>query len=138
MLVQVNLSEKQAVLRDKFLAIPDAQDRLAAVVGRKSRLDPLRESERAEANLVPGCVSRVWMVGEVVAGNMRLRVDAEAGIVKGLAMLLCELYDDSAVADAATFEPTLLDELGFARMLTPTRLQGLRQICRRIRALAAQ
>lgn len=133
----MNLPEKQAAWREKYLLIPDAQDRLAAIVSRKSRLEPLRENERCDDHLVPGCVSRVWLVAEVVEGRLRVRVDGEAALVKGLAVFLGEFFDGVPALEAAGFETTLLEDLGIQRMLSPTRAQGLQKVAARIRALAA-
>lgn len=132
----MTLEERQAAWREKLNLLPDPQERLSALVSRRSRLEPLRAEERTEDFLVPGCVSRVWLSGEILEGRLRLRIDAEAGIVKGLANFLCELCDGVASEDAAKFQPTLLEEIGIARMLTPTRLNGLHQVARRIRKLA--
>lgn len=133
----MDLSAKQADWVERYRLIADPQERLAAIVGRKSRLEPLRAEERAEEFLVPGCVSRVWLAGEAVNGALRLRVDAEAALVRGLAAWLAEFYDGAPAGEAAVFETTLLDELALARLLTPTRANGLRHIVGRIRGLAA-
>jgi cysteine desulfuration protein SufE len=134
----VTLEERQDAWREKLNLLPDPQERLSALVNRRARLEPLRADERNDGFLVPGCVSRVWLAGEVAGGRLRLRVDAEAGIVKGLANFLCELCDGVTIEDAAKFQPTLLEEVGIARMLTPTRLNGLHQVARRIRKLAGR
>jgi cysteine desulfuration protein SufE len=133
----VTLTEKQAVWRERFGFLPGPQERLAEIAGRRSRLAPLAVEERTEENLVPGCVSRVWLAGGVVDGVLRVRVDAEAGIVRGLAAWLAELYDGAEAEDAAAFSPTLLEDLGLAAMLSPTRLNGLGKVCERLRTLAA-
>jgi len=133
----VTLLEKQAAWREKYLLIPDAQDRLAAIVNRKSRLEPLREDERGDGNLVPGCISRVWLAVDVVEERLRVRVDGEAAVVKGLAGFLGEFFDGASAAEAVGFEPALLEDLGIQRMLSPTRAQGLRKVVARIRELAA-
>lgn len=133
----MTLAEKQTAWCEKYRLVPDPQERLAAIVGRRSRLEPLRGEERIDANLVPGCVSRVWLAGGIDAGVLRLRLDAEAGVVRGLAAFLAELYDGARAEEAAGFAPTLLEELGIARSLSPTRRHGLGKVCERIRALAA-
>jgi len=107
----MNLPEKQAVWREKYLLIPDAQDRLATIVSRKSRLEPLREDERNDRYLVPGCVSRVWLAVDVVEGRLRVRVDGEAALVKGLAGFLGEFFEGVPAQEAAAFETTLLEDL---------------------------
>lgn len=135
--MKMTLSERQASICEKLAILPDPQERLAALVNRSSRVKTIPEAERSDAALVPGCVSRVWIIGEITDGRIHLRMDAEAHLVKGLAAFLCELYDGAEIADAATFETDALEHLGIARLLSPTRLQGLSSVCRRIRALAA-
>jgi cysteine desulfuration protein SufE len=131
-------AEKQRRLIDDLSLIPDAQERLAIVVGRVRRLPPLALDERVDANRVPGCVSTVWLVGEIRDGRLRLRADADSPLVKGLVALLCELYDDTDPAEAAAVEPVLLEELRLTRNLSPTRRNGLAAVRARIRELAAR
>jgi cysteine desulfuration protein SufE len=80
----------------------------------------------------------VWLIGEVVDGACRFRMDADSPLVKGLAALLCELYDGAAPADVVALEPEVIPALGFDRMLSPTRLHGVAQIRATIRAFAGQ
>lgn len=117
--------------------IPDRQERLAAVVARRLRLDPLAESERGDVALVPGCVSRVWLVGEVVEGRVRLRVAADSQMVGGLASALCEVADGEPAEDVETLDLSLLAGLGILEILSPTRANGLEQVANRIRSIAA-
>jgi cysteine desulfuration protein SufE len=133
----VTLIEKQAAWRERYLLIPDAQDRLSAIVSRKSKLEPLRADERIDANLVPGCVSRVWLSVDGTDGRIHVRTDGEAALVKGLAAFLGEFYDGARPEEVGAFELTLLEDLGIQRLLSPTRAQGLRQVAARIRALSA-
>jgi cysteine desulfuration protein SufE len=63
-------------------------------------------------------------------------MDADSPLVKGLAALLCELYDGEAAAEIAATEPELFESLGFARTLSPTRLNGVAQIRTVIRNFA--
>ena len=135
----VPLSEKQQRLLDELLIIPDSQERLAAIVARKNRLAAPAPADRTDASRVPGCVSTVWLTGgaDPATGRLRLQIDAESPLVKGLVSLLCELYDDTAPADAVAFEPTLLEKLNIAQNLSPTRRNGLAAVQARIRAIAA-
>lgn len=132
----MNPAARQRRLLEQFAILPDPQERLAGIVNRRPRIATLPPEERCDELLVPGCVSKVWIRGSIDGGRFRLQADADAHVVRGLVMFLGELFDDSNPADAANFEPTILDELGITRMLTPTRLNGLTQVCRRIRELA--
>jgi len=105
---------------------------------RAKRLPAPQPEERGPEQLVPGCVSRVWLVGESEDGLMRFRADADSAIVKGLVELLWEVAEGQSVADlaAAPDEPTVVAALGLEAQLSPTRLHGLGQVWRRMRELS--
>ncbi|MDF9827423.1 cysteine desulfuration protein SufE [Ereboglobus sp. PH5-10] len=134
----MTLAEKQQRLIDDFLIIPDPQERLAAVVAHATRAPALDPAGRIDANHVPGCVSTVWLVVELdpVTRRLRVRADAESPLVKGLVALICELHDDTDPADAATFQPELLEKLHLAQNLSPTRRAGLLAVQKRIKEKA--
>lgn len=131
----MSLEDKQRTLIEDLSLIPDPQERLSAVVSGSARMK-IEEAYKVEANLVPGCVSRVWLHGVVVDGRTQFRCDADSPIVKGLAALLCELYSDTTPAEAATVEPHVWEACGFTKLLSPTRLNGLGNVRRRIREMA--
>ncbi len=131
----MSLDEKQQSLIDDLNIIHDPHERLNAIVSRGHALK-LDEAHKTEANLVPGCVSRVWLHGELVDGRTRFVCDAESPMVKGLAALLCELYTDADPAEAAAVEPRVWEACGFTKMLSPTRLNGLANMRIRIRGMA--
>lgn len=120
----------------RFRAIEDAHERLAAITSRGKKWPAPSEAERIDAALVPGCSSRVWLVGEVVNGVCRFRMDADSPLVKGLAALLCELYDGEKAADIVATEPDIAMALGLDRMLSPTRLNGFASVRAAIRRFA--
>lgn len=130
------LEAKQAALIERYRAIEDAHERLAAITSRGKKWPAPTECERTDAALVPGCSSRVWLVGEAHHGICHFRMDADSPLVKGLAALLCELYEGEQTADIVTTEPELVSALGLDRMLSPTRLNGFANIRSAIRRFA--
>lgn len=136
MLAAVSLAEKQSQLVADYSIIPDPQERLAAVVDQARQRPPLADTERTEANRVKGCVSLAWIVGELRDGRCFFRSDADSPLVRGLLVLLCDFYSGAPPADVAATEPALLEELGLARNLSPTRLNGLRSVRAKIREFA--
>lgn len=131
----MTLAEKQQTLIDDLNSIHDVHERLSAAIARSSTMR-LDAAQKTESNLVPGCVSRVWMHSVLLHGRMRFACDAESPLVKGLAALLCALYDDSPPAEIIAVEPTLWEECGFTKLLSPTRLNGLAGLRKRIREAA--
>jgi len=86
---------------------------------------------------VKGCVSLAWITAEVRDGRCHFRCDADSPLVRGLLVLLCDLYSGATPAEVAATEPALLEELGLAQNLSPTRLNGLRSVRAKIRDFAA-
>lgn len=130
------LAEKQQQLITRFLVIHDAHERLAAIVARGKKWPAPPETERTDANRVPGCVSRVWLVGRVEDGRCRWLMDADSPLVRGLVALLCELGDGATPAELAAFEPEIIGGLALDRQLSPTRLNGMAAVAQTMRAFA--
>ncbi|HEX2100293.1 MAG TPA: SufE family protein [Candidatus Synoicihabitans sp.] len=132
----MQVSEKQRRLVEDFAFIEDRQERLAAVVDRARQRPRLPEAERTDAQLVPGCTSRVWLVGECEGDVCRFRADCDSPLVKGLVALLVDIYDGASRKEVVATEPTVLAELDLLRDLSPTRQNGLAAVRRRIVELA--
>lgn len=134
----MGLREKQRQLVEGYAIIEDAAERFSAVVDRGRPAAPLPAAARVDANLVPGCSSRVWLTGWLdESGACQFRAEADAPSIQGVAALLCEVYSGAPPGEVVAVEPDCLEALGIDRMLSPTRLRGVAQIRRRIRELAA-
>lgn len=132
----MNLAEKQSQIIARLSLIEDAHERLAALMSRAKKIPAPDASQLTDEHRVLGCQSRVWLTGESTDGACHWRMDCEAPMVKGLVGLLCELYEGAKPDDVIAFEPTLIDDLGIARMISPTRLAGLASVRGRMRQLA--
>ena len=132
----MTVSEKQSQLIDDLCIIEDVQERLSAVVSRAARRS-LPAEQRVDANRVPGCVSSVWLVPTVENGICHFGFDADSPMVKGLVGLLCEVYEDGTPGDVAATAPALWEPLGFHKLLSPTRVNGLAAVRAKIQAFAA-
>jgi cysteine desulfuration protein SufE len=134
----VTLAEKQRRLADDLLLIPDPQERLAAIVDRVKSRPPLPAAEHTEANRIKGCVSLAWLVGEHRDGQCHFRSDADSPLVRGLLALLTDLHSATPPAEILATNLTLLADLELERLISPTRLNGLRSAVAAMRAFAAQ
>ena len=132
----MTLGQKQQQLLDDFAIIEDAQERLSAVIDRAKRLPPLPAADRTEEHRVHGCVSQVWVLGELRDGRCFFRCDADGPLVKGLVAFLCEFFSGATPAEIAASNPDPLEALGLMRNLSPTRHHGLAAVRARIRELA--
>lgn len=130
------LAEKLQRTVDDLAMLDDPQERLTELVDRAKRRAPLPPEDRTEANRVRGCVSVVWLAGEVRDGRCYFRSDAESPIVRGLVAFLCDFFSDAPAADVAASVLEPLDALDVTRNLSPTRRNGLAAARKAIREIA--
>lgn len=131
-------TDHQRQLLDDFLVIENAQERLAAIVDRARRLPPLPAELRTDAQRVHGCISQVWLVGELRDGRCHFRCDADGPLVKGLVAFLAAYYDGSTPAEIVADETDPLAELELLQNLSPTRRNGLAAVRAAIGAFASR
>src|SRR5438128_11348210 len=134
----MSLAEKQRQLVAKLAIIEDPHERLAALMSRAKRWPAPPLEYLTEKNRVSGCQTRVWLTGELESRTCHWRMECNAPMMKGLVALLCELYEGASPEAVLGMEPTLFEELGFARMISPTRLNGLASVRLRMRQIAAE
>ncbi|MEO6874234.1 MAG: SufE family protein [Opitutaceae bacterium] len=132
----MNFAEHQQQLIEDLAIIEDSQERLGVVVDRARRLPPLPAADRTEAHRVAGCISQVWVIGELRDGRCFFRGDADGPLVKGLVAFLCEAFSGAIPAEIVVSTVDPLEALGLVRNLSPTRVNGLAAVRARIRELA--
>jgi cysteine desulfuration protein SufE len=132
----MSLSTKQTELIDDLNLIEDAHERLSALTSyvAKTRLP---EDLKTDDLIVPGCVSRVWVHGQLCEGLTRFRAAADSPMVAGLIALLCDLYSGVTPAEVTAIEPEVWQRCGFMKLLSPTRLNGLTAVRERLKKLAS-
>jgi cysteine desulfuration protein SufE len=122
-------------LLDDFALFDDWEDRYRYIIELGNRLEPLSEAEHSEINLVPGCVSQVWLVTEGEQNNLNFRGDSDAHIVRGLVAILLMLYSGKSAADVLQIDAKqAFEKLGLGEHLTPQRSNGFYSMVSRIRA----
>lgn len=130
------LTEKLQRTIDDFAVLDDPHERLAAVVDRARRSPGLSPAERTDANRVRGCVSVVWLVGEVRDGRCVFRCDAESPLVRGLVFFLCDFFTGATPAEIVATDASPLEALDLLRNLSPTRRNGLTAVRQAIHTFA--
>ena len=133
----VSVADRQRELIQRLSIIEDPQERLSALMGRGKKWPAPAPNQLTEAYRVRGCQSRVYLVPSVENGECHFLMECDAPMVKGLVALLCEVYEGGSPIEVSHIEPTLIEDLGFERLISPTRLNGLAAVRTRIRDFAA-
>ena len=121
----------------ELAGIKNSQERFAYVVRRGREYPDLPPELKIDAHRLDGCLARVWLVGCVEGGLCRFRVDSDSIIVKGIAVILCELCDGLPPQEILSGNATFLAQAGLDQHLTSNRRDSLGKIWKRIQSLAS-
>jgi cysteine desulfuration protein SufE len=129
-------SEKLDQIVERLKGTADPKRRYEYVLWLAKKLQPLPEEFRNDAFKVKGCVSQVYVVGQLVEGKLHWQGDSDAAITKGLLALLIEGMEGLDPSAAAAIDPAFLSETGLQASLTPSRANGFLNILKQMQAQA--
>lgn len=91
----------------------------------------LSNKDKIEANLVKGCTSPLW----VVKTNGKLWCDADSYIVKGIAGIICDWYNQASQEQRDEFSLSILNSVGLSPLLSMGRQNGVANLIQTIKRL---
>ncbi len=130
------IEERQDALRREYCVFPDAQELFEYIIEKNKAVPPLPEELKRDEFLVKGCVSSLWLVPGFADGKCSFKSDADSLITRGVAALVCSLYDGLTPREVLAVDPSFFDAIGVSSNLSPNRRNGLGQLCSRIRSFA--
>ncbi|NUT82227.1 SufE family protein [Pseudomonas sp. NA13] len=132
----MNLPAEAAAALQIFQDASGWEQRARLLMQWGERLPPLSDEDKCEANLVHGCESQVWLVGQLHDGHWQFCASSDARLIRGLvALLLARVNGLSAVELQQVDLPDWFNQLGLSRQLSPSRSNGLNAVLQRMREL---
>ena len=129
-------SDSLDAIVERLRGTSDPKRRYEYVLWLAKKLAPLPDEFRQEVFKVKGCVSQVYVVGQLVDGKLHWRGDSDAQITKGLLALLIAGLEGLEPNQAAGLDPGFLAETGLQASLTPSRANGFLNILKMMQAQA--
>lgn len=123
---------------ERLASSTDPRRRYEYVLWLAKKLEPLPEERKVEANRVKGCVSQVFVQGQLVNGRLHWQGDSDAQITKGLLALLVQAMEGLTPAEAGALDPGFIAATGLQASLTPSRANGFLNIFRAMQRQAAE
>ncbi|MFM9110234.1 MAG: SufE family protein [Prochlorococcaceae cyanobacterium] len=123
---------------ERLASSTDPRRRYEYVLWLAKKLEPLPEERKVEANRVKGCVSQVFVQGQLVDGRLHWQGDSDAQITKGLLALLVQGMEGLTPAEAGALDPGFIAATGLQASLTPSRANGFLNIFRAMQRQAAE
>jgi cysteine desulfuration protein SufE len=125
-------------LVDRLSSTHDPKRRYEFLLWLARKLPSLPEEFRQDTFKVKGCVSQVYVVGQLSGGTVHWLGDSDAQITKGLLALLIEGMEDLTPEQVTAIDPAVLAATGLQTSLTPSRANGFLNIFRMMQAQAAR
>jgi cysteine desulfuration protein SufE len=100
-------------------------DRYQYLIDLGRTLKPLADAEKTDDILLPGCQSKVWLIIEGDASEVRIRANSDAAIVSGLIALLIQAYSGASAEQILSAQPEFINAIGLQQHLSATRANGL-------------
>ena len=122
---------------ERLRSSSDPKRRYEYVLWLARKLEPLPNEFRQDPFKVKGCVSQVYVVGELLEGRLHWQGDSDALITKGLLALLITGLEGLTPQQVSGLDPSFLAETGLQASLTPSRANGFLNILRMMQAQAA-
>ena len=121
-------SEKLDKIVNRLKSTPDPRRRYEYILWLSKKLPPLPEDLLQEEFKVKGCISQVYVVGEVKDGHLKWKGFSDALITKGLLAFLIEGLDGLTPEEVLAIDPIFIAETGLQASLTPSRANGFLNI----------
>ena len=121
---------------DRLATTTDPKRRYEYVLWLAKKLEPLPEEFRNDAFKVKGCVSQVFVVGQLLEGKLHWQGDSDAAITKGLLALLIEGLEGMTPDQATNLDPSFIAATGLQASLTPSRANGFLNILKLMQSQA--
>ena len=130
----MNLPDSANQALQAFADCPGWEQRARLLMQWGERLEPL--AERNDKDLVLGCESQVWLVGEQRDGTWHFRAASDARLIRGLlAVLLARV---NGLTGEQLKQLDIVDwfgSLGLSRQLSPSRANGMNAVVRKMREM---
>ena len=126
------IDDRKDAIRNEYGFFGSPQELFEYIILKNKSAQPLEKEFKTEENLVKGCVSSLWLVTDFKDGKCYFKSDADSVITRGVAELVCSMYDGLTPQEVLSFDPAFLEELGISAHLTPNRRNGLSQLCKKI------
>lgn len=132
----MTLPSHQDIIED-LAFFDDWEQRYQYIIDLGKALPPMAAHYKTAQQLVPGCQSKVWLLGVQQEGVLHFQAESDAVIVSGLLALVLAAYQRQPAAAILAFDiEGYFKALDLERHLSPTRGNGLRSIVASIRQLA--
>ena len=109
----------------KQLSVLEGIDRLQYLVDLADKQTSLPAEKRINANMIPGCVSQIWVDVRLEDDKVIAEYDSDAMITKGITSVVCDCFTGSTKEEVSNVVVQDFEQLNIKQLLTAQRQNGL-------------
>ena len=124
--MDTTINNKLIEIKEIFSMFQDPLDMMAQLIDIGKGAHILSDEEKVDANLIPGCTSKAWMVIiKTSSDNYKIKTDSDSHIVSGLLYLLSLAIDNESKEFIGKLDPIMiLNLVGLDGHITSQRTNG--------------
>jgi len=131
-----SIKDIQAELVDEFAIFDDNMSKYEYIIDLGNELTALDDKHKIDENIVKGCQSRVWLVGEEKDGIIHYQADSDTVITKGIIAMLVRVLSEQKAEDIVSTDLSFIDGINLNAMLSSQRSNGLMSMINKMIAFA--
>ena len=123
--------------RGQEMAVLEGMERLQYIIDEARKVPPLGDEHKTDENKISGCISNLWVGGEVLAdGTMEYYHDADSHMTKGTAKVILDIVNGAHKSEVANLTLESFMPLGIKELLTMQRQVGFASLIERVIRIA--
>lgn len=133
----MTMEEVVAKIKEDFDLLGDPNSIIEYILEMGEQNDmKIPDELKNDKTKIHGCASDAWMIEECKDGKVHFTVEGSSEMAKGMIPLMLQIFNDRTPDEILAFDPQKLYALGFDKILSPTRLQGMEAFLKRIYGFA--
>jgi cysteine desulfuration protein SufE len=131
-----SIQDVQEEIAAEFGLFDDWTERFQYIIELGQKAPPVPEALQTEENQVQGCQSKVWLIPSFKEGRLSFQTGSNAYISGGLVTLAVRVFSGHTPDEILTTEPVFIEKIGMEGNITPSRLNGLRAVIKKMKMYA--
>lgn len=131
----MNIKEKQRQLIKEFASRDGWLEKYEYLINIGQQLPRMQDKFKIEQNQIKGCQSQLWVAAELIDGKLVFHADSNAKITRGIIAVVLRVINNLPPEDVYQAKFHFLEDIGLKTNLSPSRLNGLNSIIKRIKEL---
>ncbi|MCS6975194.1 MAG: SufE family protein [Cyclobacteriaceae bacterium] len=114
----------------------DTEMTLFYIMELGEKLEPMKEADKTDDNLVKGCQSKVWLTARLENDRVWFSADSNTAITKGLVSLLVRIFNGQTPDDIIHADLYFISKIGMERFIGTQRSNGFAAMVKQIKLYA--